>query len=133
MTNASFDQIYQLALQLSAADRQKLIEELSASAPPLTKDMILTALVEHAETLRGLGVARLGVFGSYVRGEARLDSDLDLLVQMADHDYSYSDLFSVQSYLEKLFEPRIDLIPEDAIKPRVRPQIMSEVIYAEGF
>jgi uncharacterized protein len=94
--------------------------------------VILQTLTQHADALRRLGAASIGLFGSYVRGEARLDRDIDLLIVMRDANYSYKDLFAVQEYLENLFEAEIDLAPEDALKPLIYPRIMREVIYAEG-
>jgi predicted nucleotidyltransferase len=132
MTDPTFDDIYHQAMRLSAEDRRKLIEELSSSAPMLTAEAILQTISQHADALRKLGAASIGLFGSYARGEARLNSDLDLLVRMTDPHYSYFDLFGVQEYLEKLFEVQIDLVPEDSLKPHIRPHIMNEVIYAEG-
>lgn len=132
MDKRSFDEVSKLAQGLNAEDRRKLMAELSASSPELTAGAILQTLAEHAATLRAMGVAKIGLFGSYARGEARLDSDIDLLVEMSDPGYSYLDLFGVEDYLQNLFTPKIDLAPEDGLKPRIRPAILSEVMYAEG-
>jgi uncharacterized protein len=132
MAAPSFEQVYDLALRLSAEERRRLIEELSTSPPSLSAGAILKTLNDHAAEIRAMGVAKIGLFGSYARGDARLDSDIDILVVMANPGYSYFDLFGVQEYLEKLFGVKVDLGPEDALKPAIRPHIMSEVIYAEG-
>src|SRR5262249_38656963 len=113
-----------------AEERLRLIEELTASTPGLDATVILETLSHHLPALRDLGVAKIGLFGSYARGDARLDSDIDLLVYMADEHYSYSDLFDVQAYLQNLFTPKLDLVPEDSLKPRIRTHILDEVIYA---
>ncbi|GAB4512249.1 MAG: hypothetical protein OHK0046_11500 [Anaerolineae bacterium] len=49
----------------------------------LTAETILQTLSEHHETLRELGAVKLGLFGSFVRGEQRPDSDLDFVVVLA--------------------------------------------------
>ena len=46
-----------------------------------TKEQLLDLLRRNAPKLRGYGVARFGLFGSFARGEAREDSDLDLLIE----------------------------------------------------
>ena len=125
MDTPSFEHIYDLALQLSAEDRLRLIEELSASSPQLSAKMILDTLDEHSLALQNLGVERIGLFGSYARGDARLDSDIDLLVHMSDPHYSYWALLDVQAYFEKLFTPK------DALKPGIRQNILNEVVYAK--
>ena len=45
------------------------------------KQVILAVLYENCTLLRSLGVRRLGLFGSFVRGEQRVDSDVDFLVE----------------------------------------------------
>jgi hypothetical protein len=131
MSDLTFDQVYHLAMQLPPMERQRLAEELRHSPSALTARNILDTLNAHALHLRELGVKRIGLFGSHARGDARLDSDIDLLVEMVDANYSYFDLMGVQTYLEELFGREVDLAPEDALKPRLRPAITAEVIYAE--
>ena len=53
----------------------------SPSLPTHTTDLIHTLQVHLPELRQAYGVRTLGVFGSHVRGEARLDSDLDVLVE----------------------------------------------------
>ena len=99
-----------------------------------TKDQLYTAqeilgmLAQHREKLEALGVLKIGLFGSYVRGEATPESDMDFLAQMIDptlHTY-----MGVKFLLEDLFGREVDLVLEEDIKPRLRPYILSEVVYA---
>lgn|SRR5574341_567335 len=97
----------------------------------LTPQHILHMLRDHAPRLRELGAVKIGLFGSQVRGEAHLDSDIDILVTLAEPSYDmYCD---IRFYLEDLFGKPVDLVLESGLKPYVRPAVMSEVIYAEGF
>lgn len=96
----------------------------------LDAQAILDALAEHSEKLYALGARRIGLFGSFVRGEQTPDSDIDILVTMARP--SYDDFCNVKFYLEDFFGREVDLVMETALKPRIRPYIMSEVVYAEG-
>lgn len=96
----------------------------------LTAETILAALNAHSAKLYELGARKLGLFGSFVRGEQTPDSDIDILVTMATPDYfAFTD---VMFYLEDLFERRVDLVAEKQLREELRPYIMSEVIYAEG-
>ena len=91
---------------------------------------ILKTVEENREKIRGFGVTRLGLFGSAVRGEATDASDLDFVVEMEDVTFdSYMDL---KEFLEELFGRKVDLVMDDAIKPRLRPIIMNETVYAQG-
>ncbi len=95
-----------------------------------TAETILKTLSENHEKLRALGAVKLGLFGSYARGEQRPDSDMDFLVTLvADTFDSYMD---IRFFLEDLFLCKVDLVLEEGIKPRIRTVILNEVIYAEG-
>ena len=63
--------------------RQNHIGTVEARVPeiPLTRERVLERLLASEPKIRALGVQRLALFGSTVRGEARVDSDVDLLVQ----------------------------------------------------
>lgn len=95
-----------------------------------TVEEILRKLTAHRETLRAFGVVRLGVFGSYARGEASPTSDMDFIVEFDDATLQkYLDL---KEFLEELFHCGVDLVFSDAVKPRLRPIIAKETVYAEG-
>lgn len=96
-----------------------------------TADSILAFLHDHADELRSMGVMKIGLFGSYVRGEQTPESDIDFLVQMTSS--SYRDFMNVLHFLEDRFERKIDLGEEHLLKPIARPVILQEVKYAEGF
>jgi uncharacterized protein len=93
-------------------------------------DEILRRLEENRETIRGFGVRRLGIFGSYARNEQREASDMDFLVEFERKTFdNYMDL---KFFLEGLFGRRVDLVIADAVKPRLRRPIFEETVYAEG-
>lgn len=96
----------------------------------LTKDEIERILNEHRAFLREQGVLRLGLFGSYVRGTAGPDSDIDLLVELGELTFDrYMDL---KFFLEDLFQIPVDLVLADSIKPRLRSSILNEIAYVSG-
>ena len=101
------------------------------SANTLTAQGILNTLDEHAAALKSRGVVRIGVFGSQARGDAKPDSDIDILVTLVDH--KFKTYCNVLFYLEDLFQCKIDLVPEAQLKPRVKPYVMNDVIYAKGY
>lgn len=96
----------------------------------LTSDAILGTLALHREELRVLGVRTLGLFGSFRRGDAHAESDLDFLVTL-DHP-TLRGYMAVKQLLEDLFGHPVDLVMEDAIKPRIRARVIVEVVYVEG-
>ncbi len=91
---------------------------------------ILDAIERHREEITRLGVRRLALFGSSVRGDGTPDSDLDFLVEFETKSFdAYMDL---KAFLEELFGRRVDLVLADAIKPRLRPAILEEAVHASG-
>ena len=95
-----------------------------------TPEAILAALNAHADRLRALGAVKIGLFGSYRRGTPRPGSDMDFLVTLARP--SFDDYMSLKFFLEDLFACDVDLVLEGSVKPRLRPAILSEVVYAQG-
>jgi predicted nucleotidyltransferase len=88
----------------------------------------LDTLRQHYSELAAFGVRRIGLFGSYARGEATPESDMDILVEMDAPTFrSYTGLWS---FLESLFGCEVDLVLSDTVKSRLRPHILGEVQYA---
>ena len=96
-----------------------------------TQEKILKQLNHNAEELkRNFTVRSIGLFGSLVRNEADEESDVDILVDFVEPTFDhYMDL---KIYLEKLFDKPVDLVIADTVKPRLKPIIKREVIYAKG-
>ena len=91
-------------------------------------DGILSKLRDHEDQLRARGAVRLGIFGSYSRGEQHEGSDLDVLVELDERTFDrYMDL---RFYLEDLLGLTIDLVQADRIRPELREQIQGELIDA---
>jgi predicted nucleotidyltransferase len=84
-----------------------------------------------APICRKYGVSSLAVFGSFARGEARADSDLDLLVTFAVR-VSLLGMVALQRELSDLVGRKVDLQTEAALSPYIKDQILRErqVIYA---
>jgi predicted nucleotidyltransferase len=80
--------------------------------------------------LGNYGARRIGVFGSYARGEQRPDSDLDVLVDFSDRK-SLLTLVRIERELSETLGVKVDLLTEQAISPYLIDRIKSElkVIY----
>jgi predicted nucleotidyltransferase len=96
-----------------------------------TAQSILKTLSQHRHELQQVGVRKIGLFGSYSRGDQSEQSDMDFLVTFDRNTFdSYMDTLL---FLEKLFNRPVDLAIEADLKPRLRSYILDEVQYAEGF
>ena len=71
-------------------------------------------------------VRSLGVFGSYVRGEQRPGSNLDVLVDFYEVP-SLLTFVNLQNYLSDLLGVPVDLVMREALKPRIGERILKEV------
>jgi uncharacterized protein len=72
-------------------------------------------------------VSSLGLFGSYVRGEARKKSDLDVLVEY-DQAPSFFEFIELEERLSSLLGTKVDLVMKSALKPRIGERILAEVV-----
>lgn len=95
----------------------------------MTRDEVLQFLGSHKqEIMRNYGVVRLGVFGSYARGDQRDDSDIDIAVEM-ETDHIFRKFFALERYLKENLRSPVDLGIESALKPLAREKIMKEIVY----
>ncbi len=77
--------------------------------------------------LKESGVKKSALFGSYVRGQEKPESDIDILVDLPP-SMSLFDVIALQNRLEKELNKKIDLVEYSAIKPRLRDYILNEQI-----
>lgn len=72
-------------------------------------------------------VKNLEVFGSYIHGEQKKSSDLDILVEFS----KTIDLFKyieLENYLSEKLGVKVDLVMKDTLKPRIKDRILNEAI-----
>ena len=98
-----------------------------------TRDQILTFLAQNKKLLRDkYHIIRIGIFGSYARGDQKINSDIDLLVEFEDNT---QDLYELKLQLKDFFRTKlgieVDVCREKYIKPRIKKSILKETIYAD--
>lgn len=74
------------------------------------------------------GVERLGVFGSWARGEQSAQSDIDILVEFSKP--TFDGYMETKFFLEERFGVNVDLVLADNVKTRIKPQIERDTVYA---
>lgn len=90
----------------------------------------LSLLKYHEQEIRErFGVEQIGVFGSFVRGEERPESDVDILVKFRDGEETFHHYMDLKFFLEDLFGRKVDLVIHDTLKPRLREPVLREVVY----
>jgi len=97
---------------------------------PMSRQEILTKLQREVPIIREqFGVAKVGLFGSYARDEAGPMSDIDLLVSFEEGKERFRPFMQCIFYLERIFEKKVELITENSLDSRIRPDVESEVIW----
>jgi hypothetical protein len=86
-------------------------------------------LAGHKRELRQrFKVKSIGVFGSFVRGEERKASDVDVLVEFVE-PVGFFEFIALEDYLSGLLGVRVDLVSKKALKPRIGERVLKEVAY----
>jgi predicted nucleotidyltransferase len=75
------------------------------------------------------GVTRMGIFGSFVRGEQTASSDIDMIVDIEKARKNIHSFLRLKRFLEKELEKKIDLGFEHSLKPIIRDKIKEQAIY----
>ena len=92
----------------------------------------LEEIKSHIEPLKGdlhrlYGVSRIEIFGSYVRGEQREDSDLDILVDF-DRPVSLLDVAGLQNFLCEQLGVNVDVVLRRSVRIELREGIFNEAV-----
>ena len=94
-----------------------------------SKERMVEQITEMRRELRErFTVIRIGIFGSFARGDAGPESDVDIVVELAEPTFDhYMDL---KFRLEEVLRRPVDLVMAETVKPRLKPIIEREVVYA---
>jgi predicted nucleotidyltransferase len=99
----------------------------------MTPDLqsVLETLRAHEPELRRLGVAHASVFGSVARGEARFESDVDILVELdPDRPMGIFEYARLKIQIGEILEHSIDVVNRRTLKPLLKPEILRDAVDA---
>ncbi len=95
----------------------------------MTKSEIIRTLQKLKDEIRHKYKAEIkGVFGSYVRGEQKESSDIDILVLFLDGATLF-DFVGLSDFLENKLQLKVDIVPIDTIKEEIKEDILQEAVY----
>jgi predicted nucleotidyltransferase len=94
----------------------------------MTRRTVILRIRKHRAELTKLGVKSLSIFGSVARGEEMPDSDVDVLVEFKGRA-TFDKFMDTKFYLEEILERKVDLVTPQAIKPRMKPYIMQDLVH----
>lgn len=82
------------------------------------RDQLLAVAARH-------GASNVRLFGSVLRHEERPDSDVDLLIDMAE-GRGFDDYLALVEELEGILARRVDVVIDRSLSPHFRPYIEAE-------
>ena len=97
----------------------------------LSQEDILKFLTENKDYIqKQFHITRLGLFGSFARGDAHENSDIDLLIELED---GVADIFELKlelkAFIENNLHVNVDICREKYLKPYVKDEVLSEALY----
>ena len=96
----------------------------------IAREFILTTIRTHKSELSELGIRNIGLFGSYVRDEQSVKSDIDILVEFDPNRENFDNYMAVYDLIEQLFKNnRVEIVTKNGLSPYIGPVILNEVVY----
>lgn len=87
-----------------------------------------TRLATAEAEILGLGVQRLALFGSVRRDAARIDSDVDILVEFRPGQKSFDRFMALGDLLERVLGRRVELVTPESLSPFLKPHILADAV-----
>ena len=94
-----------------------------------SKSDVVARLRKHQSRMPEFGVRKLGIFGSFVRDEANLHSDVDVLVEFDPERKSFDNFMRLSFFLEEILQRRVDVVTTNSLGPHIGPRILASVEY----
>lgn len=90
----------------------------------------LKTLKEHDSEIKSrFSVRKIGIFGSFTRGEGRETSDIDVLMEFEEP--TFRNFMGFVFFLEELFGREVNLVTTRGLRPYIRPAVEKEVVWSE--
>jgi uncharacterized protein len=95
----------------------------------MKKEKIIEIVAEHKEELKNrFGVEKIGLFGSYARGEETKNSDIDFVVELSKPDLFL--LVAVKNFLQEILDAEVDIVRNrERMNNLLKKRIQNDAIY----
>lgn len=95
----------------------------------LNKNIIVETLKKEAKILADFGVIEIGIFGSFIRNEQTINSDIDILIDIKKEKKTFKNFMSLNYFLEELFKRKVELVTKQSLSAFIGPHILKSVEY----
>ena len=99
------------------------------NTPVNTKQELIQKILSGQQQIRSYGVKQLGIFGSFVRNEAKENSDIDLLIEFYPEQKSFDNFMELAFYLQSLLGRKVEIVTPQSLSKYIGPYILKEVEY----
>jgi uncharacterized protein len=93
------------------------------------KAEVLFLLRTNQAKITQFGIARIGLFGSFVRNQARSDSDVDIWAEFQQDKKTYKNFINLTYFLEDLLQREVEVVTPEGVSPFIKPHILKELEY----
>lgn len=104
---------------------------MKSKTKDLTKEEIINLLNKHKEELKKYKVKKIGLFGSFVKGEQNTKSDIDFVVEFEEP--IFENFIGLSNFLEKLFKRKVDILTPAGIESirvkHIKQEIKRSIYY----
>jgi predicted nucleotidyltransferase len=83
--------------------------------------------VHKEELIKKYRLKEIAIFGSYIRGEQKINSDIDILVEFEEVP-DLLQFIELEQYLETLFQIKVDLVRKAALRPEIKQIVLNEAV-----
>jgi len=94
-----------------------------------TKKDVSNIILSHREEIKKIGVKRIGLFSSFVKGKQKEESDVDLLVEFIRGRKNFKNFMQLAFFLEELLHRKVELVTPESLSPYLKPRILKEIKY----
>jgi len=95
------------------------------------KNKIITAIQKSNYKIKSYGIKSLGIFGSFTKPKQAQKSDIDILVEFEKGKKTFDNYMELKFFLEKIFNKKVDLVIKESLKPKIKSEILKEVVYTD--
>lgn len=93
------------------------------------KNQILHIIQSRKSTIQKLGAERLGLFGSFARGEQTETSDIDIVVEFQSGMKTYKNLLDLADLLQETLQRKVDLLTWEGMASFVQSEVKKDIEY----
>lgn len=99
------------------------------NSPVNTKRELIQKIIDDRLQISSYGVKSLGIFGSFVRNEAKESSDIDFLIEFYPEKKNFDNFMDLAFFLQNLLGRKVEIVTLQSLSKYIGPYILKEVEY----